>query len=470
VPSRLDPPADLLDRLASHRTLSGAPREELAWLIDHGALTRYEPGESPWGDQPIDTLGVVLAGKMAIFISRGSGRRKFMEWVGGDISGVLPYSRLGRPPGEGVIDSAVEMLEIHRDHFPDLIRECPVVTAKLVHVMLDRARHFTSTDLQDEKMVALGRLAAGLAHELNNPSAAAARTAKLLGETLAEGDAAAQAIGAADLTDAQRSLLIQMRNRPVISRDTGSFSTLALADEEEAIADWLTAHGADPDSAEALAESGISIGELEAFARALPADILRESLVWIATGQRGRALAMEVERATKRIHDLVSAVKRFTYMDRATVAEPFDVVQGISDTLRLVNSKARAKSVAVESDLPEGLPKVRAYGGELNQVWHNLVENAIDAVHPGGRVKVSATHERGCVVVRVLDDGPGIPPDIRERIFEPFFTTKEPGEGTGLGLDISLRLIRRHDAEIDVDSRPGRTEFKVSLPVFDPAS
>jgi signal transduction histidine kinase len=468
MPRKLEFPTDILDRLSEHRILSGCPRAELQWLVDHGDFRRYDPGEEPWGDRPIESFLVVLSGRMAIYISRGSGRRKFMEWVSGDVSGLLPYSRLGRSPGQAVIEESVEVLEVFRDAFPELIRECPGVTTRLVHVMLDRARHFTSTDLQDEKMMSLGRLAAGLAHELNNPSAAAARSAKLLMETLERGDEAAQAIGAADLSDRERAALLELRSRPAIPWETGSFSTIARSDREDEVAEWLEARGADPESAESLVDSGVTVSDLESFARVFPSSVLGPGLDWIAAGQRARALAVDVERATERIHELVSAVKRFTHMNRATVAEPSDVVGGIADTIRVLGSKMRSKSVSLKADLPAGMPKVQAYGGELNQVWLNLLENALDAVDAGGKIEVRARNEGERVGVSIVDDGPGIPEEIRDRIFDPFFTTKPVGEGTGLGLDIVMRLIRRHDGELELNSRPGRTEFRVSLPASRP--
>ena len=181
-----------------------------------------------------------------------------------------------------------------------------------------------------------------------------------------------------------------------------------------------------------------------------------------------RRIAVEIERAASRIHDLVAAVKGFTRMDHATVPEAVEIGRGLTDTLAVLQSKARAKSVAVTVTVEPDLPLVQGYGGELNQVWLNLIDNALDAVATGGRVEIAATHNGGAVEVRVVDDGPGIPDDIRGRIFDPFFTTKQVGEGTGLGLDIVRRLVQRHDGSIEVDSRPGRTEFLVRLPVTAP--
>jgi signal transduction histidine kinase len=192
---------------------------------------------------------------------------------------------------------------------------------------------------------------------------------------------------------------------------------------------------------------------------------LKVALRWVAAGCTTRALAADVERASTRIHNLVGAIKRFTYMDRAQVPEPVDVVESLNDSLALLLHKARKKSIGVKVSSEPGLPPAQAIGGDLNQIWTNLIDNAIDAVPESGQVVVSAARQLNFVVVRVEDNGGGIPDDIRERIFDPFVTTKPVGQGTGLGLDIARQLIRRNNGDIEVESRPGRTEFRVRLPV-----
>ncbi|HLA91483.1 MAG TPA: ATP-binding protein [Gemmatimonadaceae bacterium] len=458
--------AGLVDRVAAHQTLAAAPREELAWLVAHGTLERFAAGEivSHKG-QPVDELYIVLSGAIAHHLDRGGGRKKVMDWRAGDVTGLLPYSRLRTAPGDSIVEQPAEVLSVHRKHIPEMIRECPNVTAALVHVMLDRARVFNASDLHDEKMVSLGRLAAGLAHELNNPASAAVRSAKLLPDALAEADEAARALGAAALTATQRAALDRVRALCLASPVTSVLSPIERADREDTITTWLEGHGGDQDAAAPLAETPLTLDALEALARELDGDALHAALRWLGAGCAARALASDVERGAGRIHDLVSAVKRFTYMDQATVKEPVDVGQGLADTLAVLASKARAKSVAVSVVVPPDLPRVPGFGGELNQVWVNLVDNALDAVGTAGRVEVSARVEGGEVVVRVTDNGPGIPAEHRSRIFDPFFTTKPVGQGTGLGLDIVQKLVRRHDGEIDVESEAGRTRFSVRLPV-----
>ena len=457
--------SDLADRLKDHALLRAVPREQLAWVAAHGRLRRFAAGEVvSTTTQPVEGLNVVLSGHMVIYVDRGTGRRKVLEWRGGDIAGVLPYSRMVTPPGDTVAEEPTEVVTVDRQHFPEMIRECHELTEILVHVMLDRARHFTSSDLHDEKLVSLGKLAAGLAHELNNPASAVVRSAKTLADALAGADAAARALGAAGLTAAQLAAVDRVREVCLAARVESVRSPVEQADREDAIARWLEDHDADPAAAEPLAETAVSLAALDRLAEALDGEALAAALRWVAAGCTTRTLASEIEGAASRIYTLVAAVKGFTYMDRATVPQPVDIGQGLADTLAVLRAKARAKSVGVSVEVEPDLPRVQGFGGELNQVWANLIDNALDAVAQSGQVAVTAKREGRSVVVRVVDDGPGIPAEVRPRIFDPFFTTKPVGQGTGLGLDIVRRLVRRHDGEIDVDSRPGRTEFRVSLP------
>jgi signal transduction histidine kinase len=365
-----------------------------------------------------------------------------------------------------VIQETAEIFCVPLEHLAALPVECPHVTAELVHVMVDRARAFKVSDLQVEKMASLGKLAAGLAHELNNPASAAARSAQLVSQALAESEEASRALGAADLDD--RALAMVERVRAVCGGGSaGVLSPLDRADREEALADWLLDHGTDDALAAALAETEVTVAQLDELAAAVSEDQLHAALRWVAAGCTVRALARDIERAASRVHELVSAVKGFTYMDHAPSPEPVDVAKGLRDTLSVMGGKARGKSVALKVDAPVDLPRVRGYGGELNQVWANLIDNALDAVKDGGHVTVTARVEGQKVVVRVTDDGAGIPPEVKSRIFDPFFTTKPVGKGTGLGLDIVRRLVDRNDGAIEVESEPGRTEFRVALPVVE---
>ncbi len=457
---------DLLARLASHRSLGDAPASEHEWLVNHGTLHRLGVGGilMPKGGMA-HSLYIVFSGHLSIRVDRGAGSHKIIEWGAGDVSGLLPFSRGTRAPNDVVAEEPTEQLDIPEEHFPEMIRECPNVTAALVHAMVDRARLFTSSDLRDEKLTSLGRLAAGLAHELNNPTSAVVRSAKTLTGSLAAAEDAARRLGAARLSDAQLAAIDAVRALCATQPAPAALSAVARADREDAIAYWLAEHGGSEGCAVPLAETGVTLAALDTLAATVGGDALDATLQWLSAGCLVRALSGEIETAASRIHDLVGAVKGFTYMDHAPTPEPVDVRRGIMDTLTMLGAKTRAKSVEVSVRLADDLPQAHAVGAELNQVWMNLIDNALDAVAPGGHVEVTAGLELTRVVVRISDDGPGIPSHIQGRIFDPFFTTKGVGKGTGLGLDIVRRLVQRHDGEIEVVSRPGRTEFAVGLPV-----
>ncbi|HEU4955166.1 MAG TPA: ATP-binding protein [Gemmatimonadales bacterium] len=462
------PDGDLLARLAAHRTVGKVPREELEWLVAHGTLERYVPGEMiARKGQPVEALFIILTGHVAHFTDQGGTMRKAVDWHDGDATGMLPYSRLVNAPGNTVILEPTEILRVARELLPALPIECPQVTAELVHVMVDRARAFKVSDLQVEKMASLGKLAAGLAHELNNPASAAARSAQLIAEALAESEEASREFGAANLNDRAEAVVERVRWACSGGPTTGVFSPLERSDREQALTDWLLDHDLDDELAAPLGETNVTLALLDELAGAVDGGRLRAALRWVAAGCTARGLAQDVQRAASRVHELVSAVKGFTYMDHAPSAEPVDLAKGLSDTLAVMAAKARERSASLTLDLPPDLPRVRGFGGELNQVWANLIDNALDAVGENGRVTVIARPEGPRVVVRVTDDGPGIPAEVKSRIFDPFFTTKPVGKGTGLGLDIVRRLVDRNDGSIEMESEPGRTEFRVALPVVE---
>jgi signal transduction histidine kinase len=455
----------LVARLAKHRALRHAPQNEHAWLVAHGTLRTYETGTVIMRKgERVEFLFVLFEGHIVIRTDRGAGAHAIFEWRGGDVGGAMPYSRGASPPADSLVEERTEMLSVPQEVFGELIRECPVTTAALVHAMLDRARMFTSSDLRDEKLISLGKLSSGLAHELNNPASAVVRSAKMLADILNAAEVAARQLGAARLSDDQLAAIDAVRALCVTPPPLESLSAVGRADREDAISDWLSNHGADDSYANPLAETGVTLAALDTLATNVEQDALDAAIRWLAAGCQVRALSAEIEAAGSRIYDLVAAVKGFSYMDRAPALEPVDIRRGISDTLTMLGAKMRAKSVQVSVEVANDLPRAQAVGAELNQVWMNLLDNAIDAVPVGGHITVAATRELDCVTVKIIDDGPGISEVIRSRIFDPFFTTKEVGKGSGLGLDIVRRLLQRQAGGIAVESVPGRTEFEVRLP------
>jgi signal transduction histidine kinase len=464
----MSPPQDLIEQLVAHRTIGSAPRHELEWLAANGILREIKTGEVVGTKgQLVDYMQVVLTGVIAIFVERGAALQKAVEWRGGDVTGNLPYSRLTRPPGNSVGIENSTVLSLHKDKFPELIRECPELTSMLVHQMLDRARMFTSSALHDEKLVSLGKLSAGLAHELNNPASAIERSASLLQKRLEDADSAARALGASRLSEEQLAAVDGLRTACVVVRVPGVRSPIEQAEREEAIADWLGDHGIDVELSDTLAETTVTIEALDHVASLVNGPALDAAVRAAAAGCSVRSLAADIHEASMRIAGLVLAIKGFTHMDQAAAPEEVDLASSLANTVTVLRAKARAKSATVRIDVEPDLPRVRGFLGELNQIWANLIDNALDAIPDSGRVDVTAKRQDQRVCVRVIDDGPGIPPEIRQRIFDPFFTTKPVGHGTGLGLDIVLRLVSHNEGELSVDTVPGRTEFRVALPIAD---
>lgn len=459
--------SELIDRLAEHKTLGKAPREELAWLADKGHIRRLAAGEvlSHKG-MPVEGLYVILSGHVSLSVDRGSGPQKMIEWRGGDVSGVLPYSRMVNPPGDAIAQEATEILALGREHLRALTQECFEITAILVGIMVDRARLFTTGDLHNEKMISLGKLSAGLAHELNNPASAIERSASLLEDRLEDCERAARALGAARLSDAQLAAIDAIRASCMAKRTQAARSCIEQSDREEAIAGWLAARKLDTANAAMLADTEVTFEALDQLAAAVSGPALNAVLRWAAAGCALRRLASGMQGAAMRISGLVMAIKGFTNMDQAMVAQSVDLRPSLNNTVTVLNAKAREKSAVVSVDLAGDLPQVLGHAAELNQIWGNLIDNALDAVPAGdGRIDVSASRVDRRVVVRIVDNGAGISPQNLARIFDPFFTTKPIGQGTGLGLDIVRRLVRHNDGAIDVESKPGRTEFRVSLPI-----
>ncbi|MBS1820668.1 MAG: GHKL domain-containing protein [Acidobacteria bacterium] len=459
--------ADLVERLAQHRLIGSAPRNELEWLAEHGSARNAEVGDlMSHRGEPVEGMYVLFSGRLALFVDRGAGPVKLVEFQAGDVTGMLPYSRLVNAPGDSIAQERVEAFELHRDLLPEMVRECNGVTSILVHHMVDRAKLFTSTELQNEKMVSLGKLSAGLAHELGNPSSAIERSVCLLTDRLEECEAAMRELQAARLSDSQLAATDAFRASCFARRSGPPRAAMEQVDREEAIYEWLNKRGLNTASAPMLAETEVTFDALNALAAEVSGPALNAVVRSAASRAAIRNLTSEVQSSSSRISTLVMAVKGFTHMDQAMVADRVNPGTGLNDAVTVLHAKANERSIKVEIELEAGLPQLSGFAGELNQIWGILLDNALDAAPEGnGHVKVTAQHEMQRLVVRIIDNGPGIPAEIQSHIFDPFFTTKPMGFGTGLGLDIARRLVRHNDGTIEFETEPGRTEFRVTLPV-----
>ena len=330
--------------------------------------------------------------------------------------------------------------------------------------LANTVRGIEATARQREALVALGTLAAGLAHELNNPAAAATRAADALQDTSDALLSSLTQLAQASISAEQFLALDALRRR--VDPTAELPGSLALADREESLSDWLGDHDVEQDwlIAPALAAAGIDVGWCEEAAEVLSGAPLEAGLQWVANSLSMAALLSEIRESTGRISNLVAAVKSYSQLDRSSV-QMTDVKEGLESTLVMLAHKLK-DGVNVVRDYGAEVPRIEAMAGELNQVWTNVIDNAVDAMNGTGTLRVSTrVDERGHVVVEIVDTGPGMPPEVQAHAFEPFYTTKDVGKGTGLGLDISRRIIvERHNGEIEIESRPGNTVLRVRLP------
>ena len=446
------------------------PEADLEWLAGVAEERTYAVDDEPFqrGDEAKEMF-VVLEGSFQIMSFQNGQRIPFGTVHAGDISGLLPFSRMETFSGEGTVTEALRIAVIHKDHFWEMMERMPEVGKRLVGRMTDRVRESSRLDQQREKMLALGKLSAGLAHELNNPAAAIRRGAADLRERFGMMmPLVSRLVGhglAPDQIEAARAAF-QTCTAPA----PGSQSALDRSAREDELADWLEDHDV-PHAyvvAEVLAEEGATPSALDHLAETVPEAALGDVVLWIEKGMAVDRLMSEVQRAAERISDLVASIKAYSHMDRAPERQSTNVHDGIDQTLTMLGHSVRKKNLTVQRVWGDDVPEVCVYPGEINQVWTNLLDNAIDAAPEGGTLRIETRVEGRLVCVALTDDGEGIPEDVVARIFEPFFTTKEPGQGTGLGLDVVQRIVAQHEGRVDVESEPGRTTFTVCLPIEPP--
>jgi signal transduction histidine kinase len=336
----------------------------------------------------------------------------------------------------------------------------------LVHMMLSRVREFTSIQQQNEKMFALGKLAAGLAHELNNPAAAISRAAALLQTQVSRLPHLFQSVADLRIEPAKIEKISQLIINKLNTKPSG-LTMMEKANLEDELTDWLDDNDLTDTDPEGLVEHGFTTAELDVFKECSTSEHLPVLLEWVSNYLVTNKMAEDIRTSSERISTLVGAVKNFTFMDKNTDRQLTDIHAGIRNTLTMLNYKLRKANINVIENYDESLPPIKVFPGELNQVWTNIIDNAIDAmeVNKKGNLTITTSHDDRFVKILIKDDGPGIPDDIKQNIFAPFFTTKEMGKGSGLGLDVVSRIMIQHNGEVKVNSRPGSTEFEVCLPV-----
>ncbi len=461
-----------VEELRSLSLFNGLTDEQLTELVEGGTEVPIEPGVELFHEgEHADYWWVIIGG--AIDLLRHVGQEDVVvgkmdvpgRWAGGfrawDEHGVYLATARGVASGRALRVPADVLRALSSAWFP--------FAGHLIEGLYVTARTIESTARQRQALVTLGTLAAGLAHEINNPAAAATRATAALEEVsetllsslgrLAEGEISPAQFIALD------GLRREIEPRPVV------LDSLAVADLEEALASWLTRHGVERGwvIAPPLAAAGVDLAWCERAATVLGEAALEPGLEWVASTLSLATLLSEVQESTRRISELVAAVRSYSQMDRASLQD-IDVTDGLESTLAMLGHKLRG-GVKVVRDYGADLPRIEAYPGELNQVWTNLIDNAVDAMDGAGTLEIATRADGDVVVVEIGDTGPGMSPQVADRAFEAFYTTKDVGKGTGLGLDIARRIVvERHGGQITIDSRPGQTVLRVTIPVRPPKS
>jgi signal transduction histidine kinase len=445
---------------------AGLPEDQIEWFLSRAASVRFKAGDFLMnGGDPADAMFVLLEGQI---VARGEINGETMVFTidPGAVTGRLPFSRMKTFTLSTRAITDGHILRYPESGFHELVQKMPELTERLVGMMTDRVREVTRREQQRDRLAALGKLSAGLAHELNNPASAAKRASSQLRQILDKIRDAAHELGRRDLTPTQKAEIEKLEAYIGENKDAPP-DTLAMSDLEEQLDSLLRSHGQNDlwQLAAGLAQRNIKPYVLESLFAEFDPVTARAALVRIAAVAEVYGLLDEIESSASRISDLVLAIKEYTYMDQAPV-QNVDVVKSLESTLTILNHKLK-KGVTVDREYPPAPLLVNSFGSELNQVWTNIIDNAIDAMNGKGELRIYVCKDERCAVVEIGDNGPGISPDVQAHIFEPFFTTKGVGEGTGLGLDTVQRIVKKHRGSIQVTSKPGDTLFQVWLPLAD---
>lgn len=440
--------------------------ENLEWLASLMWQQTSEAGEALVREgSPADRMFIVLEGELhARRESVNDSQTRLVQQ--GQITGMLPFSRMREFPVTVRPTVRCRVACLSTSRFDLVLQRIPELGPRLVGVLSDRIRTVTREDVQRDKLIALGRLSAGLAHGLNNPAAAVVRAVDSMRDALLEWRAATSRLESLGLTAEQRRVLEECEQECVDSmKEMPALDSLTESDREEQLLRLLRQHGVKEPwrFSQVLVESGYGAEDLACVANTFTADALTQVLGRFSSTIAIERLLIEIATSARRISELVDSMKDYSHMDQAPVQE-VDVNRGLESTLAILQHRLTS-DITLTKEYDPSIPILTANGSELNQVWTNLIDNALDAIGEHGEIRIKTQLEVHQVVVEITDNGPGIPEEIRERIFEPFFTTKGVGDGNGLGLDIAYRAVRRHNGELRFESQPGCTRFQVRLPL-----
>ena len=470
TPASPTPLPEIVDALRTITPLDGLSDDEYTWLANHGLERVGAEGALIFREgERACHLNFILKGEINVR-RKHSGPMAFFIGRAGQMSGKLPFSRMTTYGGDGYTVGPSWVLDIHESLFPEMLAFIPSMGQRCVSVLLDRVREVTRMEQQAEKLSALGKLAANLAHELNNPASAAQRSAASLFAELRQYGEGKYRLGKLCLSpeseQAYRTWVTDTRASlaAYTPESAAPSNALAASDREDTLLRWLEAHNI-PEPwkiAPALSETAITTTQLDQLTEISTPAVLPLGLSNFATSLQVERMAETVLYSTVRIFDLISAIKDYSYMDQAPIQD-VDLSASLMNTLAMFQS--RLQGITLEIDFDPALPPISAYGRELSQVWTVLIDNAIDAMSGHGTMRILAKLSGDMALVEIWDTGPGVDQAIKSRIFEPFFSTKAPGRGLGLGLDTANRIVSRHSGFLTVESRPGSTCFQVRIPV-----
>lgn len=470
APESPTPEGEIIRALRAIASLNGLTDAEYRWLATHSTERVGEDGSFIFcEDEPSSHMTIILCGDVMAHRRKSGPVARFVGRTA-QVTGKLPFSRMKSWGADGRCVGSVWVLDIHQDLFPEMLQVIPSMGQRCVTLLLDRVRDFTRMDEQAEKLLALGKLAANLSHELNNPASAAQRSASTIAEELGRADEAKFKLGSLFRSEEERERFNEwMRGMRRAVKNCLAYSPLPrnpldASDHEVALIAWLEQRGVPLawESGPVLAEMRVPLSELEELARIVEPTVLAPAIDAIVSTLRIEAMSNTVLDSSQRIFELISAIRGYSFMDQAPVQE-VDLAESIGNTLAMFRS--RMNRVETKLDYAPDIPLVSAYGSELNQVWSALIENALDAMHDEGVLTIAIRQTAQTVIVEVRDNGPGIDPEIQSRIFEPFFTTKPLGTAMGLGLDTVQRIVGRHSGSVAMDSHPQATCFQVRLPI-----
>lgn len=460
-----------IEELRKVIALSDLPDEHLQWILDRSEYQEYEDGGIVMRTgEPTEHFCMILEGKLKYYNDMHGTLVYYFTFennteVGG-ITGLIPHSRMKVSNGSSYADGKLRILLLHKKYFAELEQLNPVFIQRLIGFMTERAKAFATIQLQHEKISALGNLSAGIAHELNNPASAISRIAGELKARNALNFELTSKLLQFDISK-QHIQSVSRIIREKASAPKIQLTALQRLDKEDEMEKWLEKNGFTESRriTESFSESGFSITDFENIRGSLKDEAFIHLLKWLENLVNCQRITADLEEASVRISKLVGAIKSHVHMDRTNEVQNTNIHNDIENTLTLLGHKLREKNIKVIRNFSENIPEVEAYVGELNQVWTNVIDNAIYALDKNGELTIGTSGDKKNVTVSIADNGPGIPNEIMSRIFDPFFTTKKVGQGSGIGLDMVSRIIKRHNGEIKVNSMPGKTEFVISIPI-----